>query len=220
MWQLAVRAPFALTALAMKCPRSAVLNLHRLLVISELVRDSAGLLATFGVSDEALFGMLTGNFAPTGRLPFELPLSMEAVRNQLEDLPHDSKDPLFPFGHGLTYPGSRNNQEHLFLHRAHRLSRSRFTPPGGRGHAGSLRWVAPHIEMEILAAILQVRPRFTDTEAAVRQCEPPPSGTGNPGKTGAMIWHRISVSRAQGVCCSFPHSAHSVQQEDPTPNIR
>jgi beta-glucosidase len=47
---------------------------------------------------------LTGKFAPTGKLPFEIPSSMDAVRAQLEDLPHDSKSPLFPFGHGLTYP--------------------------------------------------------------------------------------------------------------------
>jgi len=40
----------------------------------------------------------------TGKLPFELPSSMDAVRAQLEDVPHDSKDPLFAIGYsGLTY---------------------------------------------------------------------------------------------------------------------
>ena len=42
-------------------------------------------------------------FAPTGRLPFELPSSMEAVRQQKPDVPYDSQHPLFPFEHGLTY---------------------------------------------------------------------------------------------------------------------
>jgi beta-glucosidase len=28
---------------------------------------------------------------------------MEAVRNQKEDLPYDSKDPLYKFGFGLSY---------------------------------------------------------------------------------------------------------------------
>jgi beta-glucosidase len=28
---------------------------------------------------------------------------MEAVRDQKPDLPYDSADPLFPFGHGLGY---------------------------------------------------------------------------------------------------------------------
>jgi beta-glucosidase len=32
-----------------------------------------------------------------------MPSSMDAVRRQKEDVPHDSEDPLFPFGHGLTY---------------------------------------------------------------------------------------------------------------------
>lgn len=97
-----------LLALAKKCPLVTVLHLDRPLVIPELAQASAGLLATFGVSDEALFDVLTGKFAPTGRLPFEMPSSMEAVRSQLEDVPHDSKNPLFPFGHGLTYRGIGN----------------------------------------------------------------------------------------------------------------
>jgi len=31
------------------------------------------------------------------------PSSQEAVEKQLEDVPHDSKDPLYPFGYGLSY---------------------------------------------------------------------------------------------------------------------
>jgi beta-glucosidase len=36
-------------------------------------------------------------------LPFELPSSMAAVRAQKEDVPYDSLNPLYPFGHGLTW---------------------------------------------------------------------------------------------------------------------
>jgi beta-glucosidase len=32
-----------------------------------------------------------------------MPSSMEAVKKQKEDVPYDSENPLFPFGHGLTY---------------------------------------------------------------------------------------------------------------------
>ena len=42
-------------------------------------------------------------FSPTGKLPFELPSSMDAVRRQLPDVPCDSEQPLFQLGHGLTY---------------------------------------------------------------------------------------------------------------------
>ena len=97
-----------LLALAKKCLVIAVLHLERPLVVPELAQASAALVATFGVSDEALFDVLTGKFSPTGKLPFEMPSSMEAVRTQLEDRPYDSKDPLFPFGHGLTYPAKTN----------------------------------------------------------------------------------------------------------------
>jgi beta-glucosidase len=55
------------------------------------------------VSDEALFDVLAGKFAPAGKLPFEMPSSMEAVGAQLEDVPGDSKAPLFAIGSGLAY---------------------------------------------------------------------------------------------------------------------
>lgn len=47
--------------------------------------------------------MIFGNTKPCGSLPFELPSSMEAVRNQKENLPYDSKDPLYKFGFRLRY---------------------------------------------------------------------------------------------------------------------
>ena len=72
-------------------------------MVPELAHDSAALVATFGVTDEALFDVLTGKFVPTGKLPFEMPSSMEAVLGQLEDVPHDSTAPLFEFGAGITY---------------------------------------------------------------------------------------------------------------------
>ncbi len=96
-----------LQSLARKCPLVTVLYLERPRVVPELAQDSAALLATFGVSDQALFDVLAGRFAPSGKLPFEMPSSMEAVRGQLEDVAHDSKNPLFPIGFGLTYPSKR-----------------------------------------------------------------------------------------------------------------
>lgn len=84
-------------------PTVVVMHLDRPYVIPEIAAESAALLGTFGVTEKNLFEVLSGNFAPTGRLPFELPSSIEAVREQKEDVPFDSKDPLFKFGAGLTY---------------------------------------------------------------------------------------------------------------------
>lgn len=77
--------------------------LSRPAVIPELADSASAILANFGSSDEAIFDILFGEFNPTGKLPFEMPSSWEAVLNQKEDLPFDSKEPLFPFGHGLSY---------------------------------------------------------------------------------------------------------------------
>ena len=79
--------------------------LERPAVIPEIAAEAIGLLANFGANDAALLDIVFGRFSPTGRLPFELPSSMEAVRNQKEDVPYDSENALFPFGFGLTYTG-------------------------------------------------------------------------------------------------------------------
>lgn len=86
-----------------KVPTIVDIFLERPAVIPEIAGESAALLANFGAGDAALLDVIFGRFSPTGKLPFELPSSMEAVRKQKPDLPHDSVDPLFPFGYGLTY---------------------------------------------------------------------------------------------------------------------
>jgi beta-glucosidase len=47
--------------------------------------------------------VIFGQFNPGGKLPFEIPCSMEAVHAQKEDVPYDLENPLFPFGYGLSY---------------------------------------------------------------------------------------------------------------------
>jgi hypothetical protein len=50
-----------------------------------------------------LLDVVFGKYKPHGHLPIELPSSMEADRNQKEDVPYDTKDPLYKFGYGLNY---------------------------------------------------------------------------------------------------------------------
>jgi beta-glucosidase len=77
--------------------------LDRPAVIPEIAEASAALLGSFGARDAAVLDVVFGRHPPAGRLPFELPSSMEAVRAQKPDVPRDSDRPLFPFGHGLGY---------------------------------------------------------------------------------------------------------------------
>ncbi len=90
-----------------RVPAIVDIYLDRPAVIPEIAEQSAALLANFGASDAALFDVIFGRFSPSGapwaKLPFELPSSMEAVLRQKSDVPYDSEDPLFPFGHGLSY---------------------------------------------------------------------------------------------------------------------
>ncbi len=85
-----------------RVPTIVAIHLDRPAVIPEIAAQCAALLADFGASDEALLDVIFGRFAPAGKLPFELPSSMEAVRGQRPDAPYDSGNPLFPFGFGLT----------------------------------------------------------------------------------------------------------------------
>ena len=80
-----------------------VANLQRPAILTEINNEADAMIAEFGISDEVLVRMLFGDQNPSGKLPFELPSSWEAVENQFEDLPYDSKDPLYPFGFGLSY---------------------------------------------------------------------------------------------------------------------
>jgi beta-glucosidase len=86
-------------------PTIVDIYLDRAAVIPEIAGGAAALLADFGASDDVLLDIVFGRAAPSGTLPFELPSSMDAARRQLPDVPRDSAEPLFAFGHGLRYEG-------------------------------------------------------------------------------------------------------------------
>ena len=84
---------------AAKVPTIVVVYLDRPAILTALQPLAKVLIGEFGVSDGALFDVLTGTVRAVGRLPFELPRSMEAVQAQKMDVPHDSPSPLYPFGY-------------------------------------------------------------------------------------------------------------------------
>lgn len=65
----------------------------------------SALTASYGSNTDAFLDVClgVGKSWPRGRLPFDLPRSMKAVSESREDVPFDTKDPLFRFGHGLGY---------------------------------------------------------------------------------------------------------------------
>jgi len=90
-------------AICQTVPTIVVLYLDRPAVIPEISAAARALIGEYGASDTAVLNVVFGKACPEGKLPFELPSSMEAVREQKADLPYDSESPLYPFGFGLSY---------------------------------------------------------------------------------------------------------------------
>jgi beta-glucosidase len=93
----------AVLGLLQRVPTIVDIYLSRPAVIPEIAASCRGLFVNFGANDEAFLEVVFGRFNPQGKLPIELPSSMDAVRKQKEDVPYDSRDPLFRFGYGLHY---------------------------------------------------------------------------------------------------------------------
>lgn len=67
------------------------------------VLSPAAVFASFGTDDRPFAEVLFGDAEPEGSLPVDLPRSMAAVETSRTDVPFDTADPLFRFGHGLRY---------------------------------------------------------------------------------------------------------------------
>ena len=80
-----------------------VVDLNRPAILEDIKKLSSSLIGTFGVSDRIMFEGIFGEFSPTGKLPFEIPSSMESVLNQKEDVPDDSLNPTYEMGYGISY---------------------------------------------------------------------------------------------------------------------
>ena len=78
-------------------------DLNRPAILNEANEKSLGLIGTFGVQDRVILETVFGDNNPTGKLPFEIPSSMEEVLDQNPDVPDDTANPIFSFGHGLSY---------------------------------------------------------------------------------------------------------------------
>jgi beta-glucosidase len=68
---------------------------------------AAALTVTFGVSDAALLRALSGEIAPVGKLPINLPRSMSEVREVQEDVGLSATASLYPAGHRVPIASGR-----------------------------------------------------------------------------------------------------------------
>lgn len=93
-------------------PVVVVLNTGRPVVVSEFEQSADALLITFSVGNQAVLDIVSGQAEPSALLPMDMPLSMRAVEEQMEDVSHDfecyrdADGNLYRFGHGLNWQGT------------------------------------------------------------------------------------------------------------------
>lgn len=76
--------------------------LDRPAIIAPIVQVANAVVANWGVSPANLLDVLSGASPARGTLPFDVPRSGAAVEASRSDVPFDTADPLFRFGHGLS----------------------------------------------------------------------------------------------------------------------
>jgi len=79
------------------------MTINRPAIIPKINTATKALIADFDCEDGILAELIFGKFKPTGKLAIEIPSSVKAVEKQMEDTPYDSENPLYEYGHGLTY---------------------------------------------------------------------------------------------------------------------
>src|SRR5262245_35613781 len=101
--EFAAKEPDHHAAMCSAPPTIVDVYLDRPAVLTDLAGQAAALLGNFGSSDEALLDVVFGVAQPAGSLAFDLPRSMGAVEGSRSDVPFDTLDPIFRFGHRLRY---------------------------------------------------------------------------------------------------------------------
>ena len=79
--------------------------------VGEFEAEVDSIILHFGVEDAAICEIVSGNVEPSGLLPMQMPLDMEAVEAQYEDVPRDmecyvdSDGNTYDFTFGMNWSG-------------------------------------------------------------------------------------------------------------------
>lgn len=92
-------------------PVIVAITLAKPTIPAEFEKDANAIVASFGVSNQAVLDILTGAAEPSGLLPFQMPANMKTVELQDEDIPHDmdcytdADGHTYDFGFGMNWEG-------------------------------------------------------------------------------------------------------------------
>jgi beta-glucosidase len=97
-------------------PVIVILTLSNPTVVAEFEKEVEGLLVNFGVQDQALLDILSGDVEPSGLLPLQMPANMKTVEEQFEDVPLDmechvdTEGNTYDFAFGMNWQGSISDE--------------------------------------------------------------------------------------------------------------
>jgi beta-glucosidase len=86
------------------------------MVFAEFEKEVDGILYGFGVMNQVVMDIVSGRNEPSALLPVQMPVNMETVEQQQEDVPHDMKPHVdsegnaYDFGFGLNWKGVINDK--------------------------------------------------------------------------------------------------------------
>lgn len=92
-------------------PVITVVTLKNPMVMAELEPCADAILVEYGVSPKAVLDVITGKFVPEGLLPLQIPVDMETVEHQQEDVAfdmecyQDEEGHTYDFGFGMNFDG-------------------------------------------------------------------------------------------------------------------
>ena len=89
-------ALLALREISAAVPTTVVVHLDRPAILANVLGHATSIYGEFGASPAAVVDVLCGRAEASGRLPFALPASMEAVLTRDCDVPNGDPAPLFP----------------------------------------------------------------------------------------------------------------------------
>lgn len=91
--------------LARHCSVIVDIAVDRPPILGDLVHSSSAIVINYGLDAQAMLDVLfsVDGSSPKGRLPFDLPRSMQAIDDSRTDVAYDTRDPIFFRGHGLRY---------------------------------------------------------------------------------------------------------------------
>ena len=94
-----------------KKPVIVSISLKNPMVMAEVEPYADALLVDYGVQPQAVLDVITGRFTPVGLLPIQIPVDMETVECQKEDVAFDmkcyvdSQGHCYDFGYGMNFDG-------------------------------------------------------------------------------------------------------------------